>query len=254
MTFPLRESFGLAWTLARRDLVRPHAGSLFPVWGIVLPLALAVVSAGFLGPLFGHRFAGPEGNYWIPVLCGILPWLQLQEGLRRGVSCMTDNASWIRSIRFPLWTLPASAVLASLFLTTVLLVLFLPWLWPVSPGGAAAVAAALALQAVFSVGAALLLGALRIYVRDLGPIVVLAMPVWFYLSPVLYPWEAVPERLAWLYAANPLAPLVGIYRGALWGQGASARDLMIFAVWAAALFLAGSAVFRRLEKTLPDEA
>lgn len=248
---------GLAVALVRRDLRQRSRGSVFPGWSLAVPLAAALVSVGILGSVFRMRFPGPAGTegVWIPVFCGLLPWVQVHESVRRGVWAVVENAAWVRSVRFPLAVLPAQAVLGGLLVEGALLAAMLPWIW--GSAGAAALlglAAVLPLQILLTWGMALAVSTVQVYVRDLAPILTLGLPAWFYASPVLYARDHVPASLSWLHAANPAAPLIEAYRSALWlGKFPAAGDLAALALWAAAALLAGGWLLRRLGPRLADE-
>lgn len=250
-------STALAVALVRRDLRQRARGSVFPGWSLALPLVAALVSVGILGSVFRVRFSGPAGTegVWLPVLCGLLPWIQVHESVRRGVWAVVENAAWVRSVRFPLAVLPAQAVLGALLVEGVLLAALFPWLWG-SAGweGLLGLAAVLPLQLLFTWGMALSVAAVQVYVRDLAAILTLGLPAWFYASPVLYAREHVPASLAWLHAVNPAASLIEAYRSALWlGEFPRPADLAALALWAAAAAAAGGWLLRRLGPRMADE-
>ncbi len=248
----------LAAALARRDLALRARGSVFPGWSLLLPLAAALVSIGILGSVFRMRFSGPdgtEGAVWLPVLCGLLPWIQVHESVRRGVWSLAENAAWIRGLRFPMAALPAQSVLWGFLLEGILLAVLLPWTAAVAwPWGLLGLLAILPLQAAFAWGAAAAASVLQVYLRDLASMIALALPAWFYASPVLYAREHVPASLAWLAAANPVTPLAEAYRSALWlGTFPRGADLAALAAWAAAAMLAGGWLLGRLGPRIADE-
>ncbi len=252
-----RQALSLTGLLVLRDLKGRYRGSIFPGWSLVLPIATVIASAGIAGSVFRVRFSGSGGEpaLWLPVLCGVLPWLQVQEALRRAVTSLAENAVLVKNARVPLALFPLHVVGTSLLLEIILMGLALPWLGPLAgPGGFAWLLLVLVLQTAFAGGAALLLSSLHVFLRDLGPLVTLALPGWFYLSPILYPWESVPAWMWGLYGANPLAPLASLYRDLLWrGVGPAAGDLAILAAWAVVLGALGGCVFRRLAPHFADE-
>lgn len=253
----LRQAVSLLWALAWRDLAGRYRRSLFPAWSLLVPLLMVAAYVGILGAVFRVRFPDSRGGegFWIPVLCGVLPWFQIHEALRRATTCLVEHAPLARNIRFPLVVLPLHLVAASLLVEAALLLVAAPWLWPTAgAAGFLGLLPVLALQVAFSGGAALLLSAVHVYVRDMAPLVSLALPLWFYISPILYAREQAPAWMGGLHAANPLAPLAAIYRDLLWhGRAPEATDLILFAVWAVAAAAVGLAVFGRLAGRLVDE-
>jgi lipopolysaccharide transport system permease protein len=82
----------------------------------------------------------------------------------------------------------------------------------------------------------------------------LVFTAWFYLTPIVYPLALVPERFRSWVEANPLTPLVGLYRQAfLGGETALAPGTWALALAAAVLLSAGLWLFRRLKPIFVDE-
>ncbi|MBC7106770.1 MAG: ABC transporter permease, partial [Firmicutes bacterium] len=71
----------------------------------------------------------------------------------------------------------------------------------------------------------LLVAAGNVYFRDLEHIVGIALMAWFFLTPVLYPLEAIPPGARGYFLLNPMTPVVDAYRAVFfygawpdWGQ------------------------------------
>jgi len=90
-------------------------------------------------------------------------------------------------------------------------------------------------------------------VPDTRQVVSFGLVFWMYATPIVYPLEMVPERFRWVYQLNPLAYLVGAYRGAVLQHQVPA--LMPFAAFCATslvIFIAGYWVFNRLKYEFAD--
>jgi lipopolysaccharide transport system permease protein len=58
-----------------------------------------------------------------------------------------------------------------------------------------------------------------VFLRDIGQVVAVFLQLLFFLSPVIYPFSAVPEHLQFLLRLNPLtAILEDARRTLIWGQ------------------------------------
>jgi ABC-type polysaccharide/polyol phosphate export permease len=91
--------------------------------------------------------------------------------------------------------------------------------------------------------------ALDVYVRDMRYVVDSANVVLFWLVPIFYSFESIPERYHFIYHYNPVAALVLALRKILMEGTAPPFSLM----WKLALssllvFAAGWYIFRRLER------
>jgi ABC-type polysaccharide/polyol phosphate export permease len=67
---------------------------------------------------------------------------------------------------------------------------------------------------VVSTGIAVLLSMAYVRMRDLEHVWTVALRALFYITPVLYPLEFVPESFRWVVALNPLTPIV--YQARVW--------------------------------------
>jgi lipopolysaccharide transport system permease protein len=112
---------------------------------------------------------------------------------------------------------------------------------------------------VFTLGLALLVATLTVYLRDLEHLVVLALTALFYVTPVLYPLDpaALPagaEKYLNLLRLNPLSWYLESYHSVLfYGSWPNPTRFTLMMVSAAVSLAAGYAVFRRLRARLPEE-
>ena len=110
------------------------------------------------------------------------------------------------------------------------------------------------LQVALTLGLGLLLASAQVFFRDTSQVVGMALMGWFYLTPIVYPLGMVPENLRGLVEANPLTPVVELYRTALLGaEFRLVPEAIGLAVTAAALAAAGIWIFRRLRPVFVDE-
>jgi ABC-type polysaccharide/polyol phosphate export permease len=88
----------------------------------------------------------------------------------------------------------------------------------------------------------------NLFYRDVRQLVVVGMPLWMFLSPVIYPVQLVPDHLQGLYHLNPMVGLIGAYRSViLHGVLPSATDLLPSAALTLVLLVGGFLLFKKLE-------
>lgn len=258
---PGRSHLFLLKELVKRDFQGRYAGSLLSfLWSFVQPLWLLVlftVVFGYILNIKVDRMGAGTDNFGIFIFSGLLPWTAIQEGLMRSTTAITDNAELVKKLRFPASVLVLSVVLSALLHQAIAAGVFLVVLgvlgelsWTTLPW----LLVAVPLQVALTLGLALLLAPCHVFFRDTGQVLGMVTTAWFYLTPIVYPLSWVPERLAPWIEANPLTPLVGLYRTALLGRewvfGPSFAGLVLAASLALAL---GVALFRRVEPSLVDE-
>jgi ABC-type polysaccharide/polyol phosphate export permease len=236
-------------------------------WSLLNPLVtMGVYSFVFsfflrIDPEPGH----PSGldNFALFLLCGLLPFTYLSNSLMGGMSSLIGNSNLVQKVYFPREVLVGAIVSSWLvsflielgLLGVVLLIagnMILPWL-PL-------VIVVVALQTLFVLGLALVLAAATVYFRDLEHLVGLALQVWFYSAPIVYPLTFVVDKLhrdslGWkLYLLNPLVRFVEVYRDLLYNlRWPSATNLGFLAVVSIATLVLGYWIFNRIEGRLAEE-
>jgi lipopolysaccharide transport system permease protein len=157
---------------------------------------------------------------------------------------------------FPVEVLPVQVALSALLHQAIALALVLVLMagYGIRPGAALAALPLLALvQLLLMIGLGWTVATLHVYFRDTAQVLAVVLPMWFYLTPIIYPYTLVPQALQPLLAANPLTALVEGYREILLEDtvplGAGAAWLAVASVLA---FCGGAAVFERARGELAD--
>lgn len=234
----------LALALARLDMRNRYRGSVLgPFW---VTLSTAAMLAG-LGLLYGALFRLELTSYLPHLAVSLIVWQWLASSITEGCAALTSAEGVVRQIRLP-YTVHA---LRTAFRNAIVAAHSLPLVAAVfvvcghAPGAAAALApVGLALIAVNTAAAALLLGALCARFRDIPPIVANVVQLAFFLSPVLWKPELLDPVLRPWVALNPFYALLETVRGPLVGGGgaplawAAAAAITALHVAAAAAFFA----------------
>jgi len=256
----------LFYFLAWRDILVRYKQTVIGIaWAVIQPFLTTVVFTIVFNRI--AKLAAPEGvPYFLVVMAAQLPWQFFSTSLSASSNSLVGNANLISKIYFPRLIVPAGSVITSFvdFLITLGLVAltmvwfqFLPdWRLLTLP-----LFMALAFGAAF--GAGLWLCALNVEYRDFRYIIPFIVQFGFFLSPVGYTSDRVPEIFPWhgldiparlLYAFNPMVGVIDGFRWAflrgqteLWWPGV---ELSI--VLTAALCLSGIWYFRKMERTFAD--
>jgi lipopolysaccharide transport system permease protein len=267
----LVESRELLVNLTLRELRGKYKRSALGwTWSLVNPLAtMAIFTVVFL---YFLKVPVPRGEpsglhvFALFLLCGLLPWNFLANGMTGSMGAVLGNANLIKKVYFPRELLVASTVaswtvslLVELGVLAVVMLIagnfVLPWL--------PALVLLVALQTVFVLGVGLLLGVLNVFFRDVQHLVGVLLQLWFYATPVVYPLSVVPATarilgyevpLRFLYGLNPMVRFVEAYRALLYHVRApSAGDIAYLVVVSFAALGLGLLVFNRLEPALAEE-
>jgi ABC-type polysaccharide/polyol phosphate export permease len=245
--------------LVARDLESRYRGSAGGLlWAVLHPLALLGLYTFVFAWVLEVRLGPEVGTPHFPLflLVGLLPWQAMQEGLGRAAGILLEQPTLVKRTPFPTAILPATAVvvpLAAQLVGTGLLLLLLAGSG--RPPGVSLLLypGLLAAQVALTLGLGWALASLNLYVRDVGQLLGIALTLWVFLTPVLYPPTLYPRPLRVLLVINPLAVLVESYRAILLrGTWPMPLPLLVLALAAGGALAGGAWLFRRLQPGFAD--
>lgn len=246
-------------TMVWRDLLGRYRGSFAGVfWSALNPLLLMATYYFVFGIVLQARFGGDPSRegFVLYFLAGMLPWLPFSEALGRAPGVLVEHATFIKKLVFPVETLPVNLVVSGLVTQVFAILLFLAGLLLFRgeiPAAALWLPLLLVPQVLLTMGLCWLLSALGLLFRDLGQLMGFLLTVWFFLTPICYPEEAVPLAARPVLALNPFLHLVRAFRGTLLeGRAPDWPHFAALCATAALAFLAGYTVFHKLRKSFPD--
>jgi len=109
------------------------------------------------------------------------------------------------------------------------------------------------LEVVFVCGLALVSAATNVYIRDTRYLVESANTILFWLVPIFYSWESIPERFRGVYELNPVAALAKALRDILL-EGRPPGLILLAKLSGVALFSLGAGLwaFKRMKQGFYD--
>ena len=206
---------GLIWSLVARDLKARYRGSVLGFfWTFVNPLLLLLVYSFVFTTIMPNNVPGVK-PYALFMFCGILPWNWFSTSLSDAAGSLIAGGNLIKKVLFPAEVLPLVSVLTNMvpsprfsdpipFLIYQRLHPTADLLWfPVAVVVAACSASALAL----------ILSALAVHFRDIRDILANVLMLWFFATPIIYPWfQANVRRFKLLFDVNPFTHLAVSYQ------------------------------------------
>ncbi len=212
----------LAYNIARSEFKLKFFGSaLGYVWQVMRPLLLFGVLYVFFVLVFHvNKGKGPGAHFYGAQLLGsIVLFTFFGEATGGAVRSVLDRENLVRKIQFPRLAIPISIVLLAAFnlalnLTVVMAFALIEGVRPMLSW--LELPLILAMLAALGTGVAMLLSALFVRFRDIGPIWEVVSQILFYCSPVIIPLELVRKELSnghdLLYHLYTLNPLVAIFQ------------------------------------------
>ena len=240
--------------LVRKDLKVRYKGSVLGfLWTFLNPLLQLVVYTIVFSTIMKVNI----DKFYIYLFIGLIPWLFFATCIQAGSTSILMNKDLIKKIYFPRIILPISTVNSAFMnmfysmivvLLTILVsgigfskyVLLLPL--------------AMIMQYILVLGMTFMFSALNVYFRDLEYILNIIVMIWFYLTPIVYKIEMIPEKFRFWFYLNPMTGIINFYRNILYYKRMPSFNafggILIYGI---IMIVIGYFVFEKLQKNFAEE-
>ncbi len=229
------------------------ASFLGMLWAMLLPLANILI----FWVVFGVIFKSSMENFVIYLITGILPWNLFSGSIMTSSMAIAGNANLIKKIYFPRLILPFSSVCFQLVLFSLAFVVFLVIYFLSLRSFSASLLlypVALLLFVVFTAGVGFAVSAITVFYRDIKQIVEIGLAAGFWMTPIVYDFEALSGTIKTVIRLNPVAHFIVLFQHIVYyGR---VPPLYIWASCAGFAVLAlfvGVSVFKFLERRFVEE-
>lgn len=165
--------------------------------------------------VFSNIFRISMANFAIYVLSGLTIWNFFSQSTTAAMGEMVYGGDLFRRIYVPKSVFAISSIGTGLvnlsFALGPLLIIMLFVGSPIRPVVLFSIFPVVA-AALFSLGVGLFLSAGAVYFADLLPIYEVLLMIWFYVTPIIYPADVLPDNLRWIVRFNPMAYIVESFR------------------------------------------
>jgi lipopolysaccharide transport system permease protein len=238
---------GLIWTLVRTDFKARYHGTLGGfAWALLKPVSMFVVLMGVFSFLFASN-----PTYKLNLIVGLFLWEFFVEGTRSGLTSLHARGFLLSRTKVPSWILVVTAIsnaAITLAVFSVVTVVFLSW-FGYRPSMSALVAFASYCGALLTIviGFSLASSVLFLRYRDLNQVWDVVTQAGFFVAPIIYPLEILPERFHFYLYVWPPTPVIEFSRSVLVrGSFPTGTGHLYLAAEALVCLLVGMLIFERL--------
>lgn len=244
----------------RREFVAFYKQTVLgPLWHIIP----AIVSSIVYTIVFSGVAKIPTDGIppYLFYMAGITIWVFFSGCISTTSNTFLANAGIFGKIYFPRMCLPVASIISQMVAFGVRLGVFLVFwalfLWSgsgVSPNQWILLLPVLVLVvAGLGMGLGIIISALTTKYRDLQQMLGVGLQLIMYASPIFYPMSIVPENWRWLLLANPLTPILEMFRFGFLGTSALKPVSLLYSVaFMMVTLLVGLMVFNKAESNFVD--
>jgi len=256
----LNANRNLLKNLIVRDLKHRYVGSIGGfLWSIIHPVVL-LISYTFIFTMLGVRTfpGGGTVHFSVFLLCGLLPWMLFSDTVVRNCSAISDNAPLITKTIIPAEILPIAITISNLvhhFIGLAIVLAVLAGFYSVHISVMWIVLYMMMLL-MFAQGLGWIMAGLHVFIRDTVQALQIAMLLWFYFTPILFPIETLdraPKSIRILAGLNPMATIVTGYRNSLLNLAQpQLTGIAAALITSIVVFFLGAFLFRQAKPAFAD--
>ncbi len=224
-------------------------------WRVLQP-TFTLITYTILFEQIGKVDFGKGIPYFFVMSAAMLPWQLMSSVILGAVASISSNTGFFGKVYFPRIILPVVSVTNAIvdFILTAVLLLGLLFYMGMPLSMNLIFVPFFALWALLlGLGAGLWLAALNVLYREIYQGLGYLLQLAFFVSPIVYPSDAIPERFREIYHLNPVVGIVEGFRWAFLQLGDPPNQSDFIAFGATCLFvLSGVWAFRRIERVFAD--
>jgi len=244
--------------MAKREVASRYVGSFLGfVWTFINPLVMifvfwVVFSVGFkVQPTKNVPFV-----VWLTA--GMAAWFVFADMVNGSAEVIVSNAHLIKKTLFHAQILPVTKTVSSLVTHAVfLLVLFGLIIFQKMPFSLYYVQFLyyLLCLCMLGLGLSFAVSALHVFIRDVGPIVSVALQVGFWATPIFWDVNIMPLKVQFIFKLNPMFYIIQGYRESFiyfhpfWTHP---YQTLYFWIITSLVFVIGALIFKKLKPQFAD--
>ena len=244
----------------RRDFVSVYKQTILgPLWYLIQPLLTTIIFTVIFGNIAKLPTDGlPQFLFY---MSGTVVWTYFASCLTKTSETFVSNANLFGKVYFPRLAVPISILISNLIAFAIQFTFFLAFLGYFALQGSQLhpnwwmllTPVLLLMMAGLGLGLGIIVSSLTTKYRDLRFLVQFGVSLLMYVTPVIYPTSAIPERFQALIKFNPMSSVVEAFRYAFLGAGTVDLLQLVYGFGIMlAVIIIGVVIFNRVEATFMD--
>lgn len=158
-------------------------------------------------------------RYFVFLLAGLLPWIFITTTIQQNASVFLTKREVLLSFQINPLSVHFAKIIdnfINFFIPFILLLIVLMKYEEFHPIGLAFLPVCLANCMIMTVALSILTSTLQVFFRDLEYIVQFAFSILFFLTPIFYPEELIPDKYSIIVKLNPFYAMIKPFQKSLW--------------------------------------
>jgi lipopolysaccharide transport system permease protein len=250
----------LIYLLVKRDFVVKYKQTILgPAWHLIQPLFVTIIFTIVFGRI--ARISTENTPPFLFYMAGTILWTYFSAVLLSTSNTFIHNSSIFGKVYFPRLIVPIAKSLSNVITFSIQFFFFLCFVAYFDVKGVEihpnawvlATPVLLLMLAVLALGLGAIICSMTTRYRDLIVLVGFGVQLFMYATPVIYPMSAVPEAYRPWVLANPVTPIVELFRHAFLGTSPVDMKILTYSfVVITCIGILGILSFNRVERHFMD--
>lgn len=218
------------------------------LWSLLNPLATMLISSFVFGSIMRFDLK----DFVVFLYAGLLPWNFFGISIDFCGTSILNAEGFIKKVYIPKIIFPMSIIISKfidMVLSMVALFVIMIFIGAKASFALLFLPISFIIIFLFTTGFSLLLATVTVFFRDSRYLMNVAMNAWYYLTPILYPIEVLPEKVQWLFYLNPSYYVIEMFRAPIYLHVLpNIENILIAVAVSVTIFLLGLRCFYKYEK------
>lgn len=249
----------LTLNLSKNDFKTKYSGSyLGIIWAFIQPIVTILVY--WLVFEYGLRSSSPMKDvpyvFWF--VTGLIPWFFFSEALNNATNSFIEYSYLVKKVKFKISILPMIKVLSAFYIH-IIFICFSIFLFICGKHNFTIHILQLFYYCmclfILVLAMSYATSAIVVFFRDLGQIISIFLQIGMWMTPILWSYTILPDKLLWVMKLNPMFYIIEGYRdsflnGAWFWE--KYFQTIYFWIFTLSIFVLGATIFKKLKPHFSD--